>query len=249
MSGNKKVYDLAFGIGEACSCTQTLRKSNLQIASYPFDWLYGSDFIGRCKILASKFDRFIEKTDLEFAHEERSFKCLAYHNKYNDITFNHDFLKNLNFEEAYKQVKEKYNRRIKRLLEQIKNSSEILIVYIETPTTNHEEIDNKTIIEGYNIIKSAFSKNIDLLYISNNKNKQEIVKISDNITKITNNYKSTKTEDPDWEVNRSKTKSFFKNYCLNLPFSYRVKKQIVSILVSLIPIKHFRHKLERRYHV
>ena len=37
-----------------------------------------------------------------------------------DIVFNHDFLKSLDFEEAYPLVKEKYDRRIRRLLEKLK---------------------------------------------------------------------------------------------------------------------------------
>ena len=56
-----KKYDLIFSIGEACSCTSALRLAKLQFKSYPLDWLFGSDFIGRCKILASQFEHFIGK--------------------------------------------------------------------------------------------------------------------------------------------------------------------------------------------
>ena len=53
-------YDLIFGIGEACSCTQILRKSLLQNCSYPLDWLYGLDFSKRVDILVSEFSDFIK---------------------------------------------------------------------------------------------------------------------------------------------------------------------------------------------
>ena len=34
-----KRYDICFGIGEACVCSQVLRKAGLQKLSYPFDWV------------------------------------------------------------------------------------------------------------------------------------------------------------------------------------------------------------------
>ena len=84
-------FDLIFSLGEACSCTEVLRRNYLQIYSYPFDWLFGSNFIKRCDILASKFKNFIEKEDLKYSHEEQNINCIAYYNQSNDITFNHDF--------------------------------------------------------------------------------------------------------------------------------------------------------------
>ena len=40
-----KTYDFIFGLGNACSCTQTLREADLQVLSFPFDWviLSGAD--------------------------------------------------------------------------------------------------------------------------------------------------------------------------------------------------------------
>lgn len=120
--------------------------------------------------MASEFKDFIRKEDLEFSYEERSIKCYAYHNKLNGITFNHDFLKTLEFDEAYPLVKEKYDRRIKRLLEKIRNSNSVLAVYLEAPTTNHSEISNQEILQGYSILKEKFGDKINLLYIKNSEN-------------------------------------------------------------------------------
>ncbi len=108
-----KDFDLIFSIGEACSCSQCLRNSRLQFYSYPFDWLYGADFIARIKLLTSGMKDFINKEDLEYHSEERNINCIAYHNKRNDIVFNHDFKKGVPFDEMYQIVKEKYDRRSK----------------------------------------------------------------------------------------------------------------------------------------
>lgn len=246
-----KTYDLIFSIGEACSCTAALRASGLQIASYPFDWLFGSDFIGRCKILASFFERFIEEQDLEYTYSERSISCDAYHNKYNDLTFNHDFLSGKDLSETYPLVKEKYDRRIHRLLSQINKSKKILVVYIETPVKNHIRVLNKDLVGGLEIIKHSFpDKDIDLLYCLNSADDYKVYKLADNITVFSTNYKSDNINDLDYVVNPFVLKKILvKNYRLNLPMKYKINKFILRKLINFIPIKHIRHKLRNKYHV
>ena len=58
-----KKYDLIFSIGEACSCTEMLRKCRLQFYSYPFDWLFGSTFLNRIKMLCDDMKTFINKEE------------------------------------------------------------------------------------------------------------------------------------------------------------------------------------------
>ena len=57
----KKKYDLIFSMGAACSCSSALRSAELQVASYPFDWLFGSDFCNRANIVVNDFERFLDK--------------------------------------------------------------------------------------------------------------------------------------------------------------------------------------------
>ena len=128
MSSNKKKYDLVFSLGAACSCAQTLIGANLRQFSSPFDWLFGSDFSGRCEILSSNFQRFLEEKDLTYSYSERSVSCDAYYNNYNSLTFNHDFETKKELKETYPAVKEKYDRRINRLLQKIQKANSILIV-------------------------------------------------------------------------------------------------------------------------
>lgn len=58
-------YDLVFGIGGACSCSQILRKCCLQFNSYPYDWLFGADILTRVSILINDYKDFINFGDLE----------------------------------------------------------------------------------------------------------------------------------------------------------------------------------------
>ena len=244
-----KKYNLIFSIGEACLCTQALRNSKLQIYSYPFDWLFGGDFISRCEILANKFERFIEKSDLEWAFSVRSISCEAYHNKHNDLTFNHDFNKEVPFDKMYDIVKEKYNRRISRLFQNIEKANKILIVYTEAPIKNHPKIDDEVIIQGYDIIKKAINKDIDLLYIHNAKEKEfNQINLSENIIKLTFDYKDYNAKE-DYAPDMKKLNAVFQDYKLKLPLTYIIKKKIIKFFVCLIPFKEKRAKLRKKYHV
>ena len=244
----KQKYDLIFSIGEACSCTSALRGAKLQFNSYPLDWLFGSDFVGRCKILASRFERFVEKNDLEYTYSERSISCDAYHNKYNDLTFNHDFLSEHELDETHPVVYEKYIRRISRLLESIEKSNRVLVVYIETPIKDHKIVDDKELIRGRKIIADAFPKTtVDLLYFSNSDTKKT-VRVSDHIIRIYDDYKD-KTSDLDYVVKPDVLIAHLQNFELAVPMSVKIRRGSKRVLINAIPIGKIRHKLQRKYHV
>ena len=162
---SSKKYDLIFSLGEACSCTQALRSCKLQCFSYPFDWLFGSNYIGRCKILSSKFERFIDKNSLKQSYEEKNINCIAYHNTYNNLTFNHDFDKNLQFNEAYLIVKERYKRRINRLLNLIKKqiNENIRLVSCDYKDYN-SELDYAPDFSKLSVILDIYKLNTPMIY-------------------------------------------------------------------------------------
>ena len=245
----KQKYDLVFSLGEACSSTSSLRRAGLQFKSYPLDWLFGSDFIGRCKIVASCFKRFLEYSDLEYSYSERSISCDAYHNKYNDLTFNHDFGAGLDLKQTYPAVKDKYDRRISRLLTSINGSNSVLIVYIETPVKNHPVVDDNTLIQGCKILAEAFpNTKIDLLYFSHSETKKQTVMISNHITRIYDDYKD-KHSSLDYTVTEKRLIKHLRNIKLNIPLSIRIKRKIRNVLINLIPFKQIRHNMQRKYHV
>lgn len=252
MSGKSK-YDFVFSLGEACSCTQALRSSNLQYASYPLDWLFGSDFNGRVDILISEFNQFIERSDLQYSYSERSISCDAYFNNKNQITFNHDFPAGVPLEESYPMVAEKYQRRINRLLDNIKNADSVLIVYIETPN-NKNHTSDKDIICGWEKIKEKyFNKKIDLLYFMNDATlppksvKKE--NITPNITKVTANYKNQAPNVVPYAVDNDVLKRVLKQYSLKTSLGFKIKQITKKILIKLIPIKSIRKNLRKKYHV
>lgn len=192
-------YELVFGIGAACLCSQALRKSNLQFASYPFDWLYGSNFSSRVQLLISDFKDFFEKEDIVFTgktNNDPEKLCNIYENKKTGLFFPHDFPPAASFESFFPEVKKKYDRRIKRLLDSINKKHDILIVYVETALYSETETTSEVLIECSNKIAQRYpDKNIHLLYI---RCSDEFCdeQISPQIRRISFNYKNSKSLPP-----------------------------------------------------
>lgn len=211
----RKIYDLIFGIGEACSTTQTLRYLNLQDRSFPLDWCYGADFQVRINLLANKFDRFFEEEDLEFTEIDKGSKKQTFKNKFTGISFNHDFLPDIEFKKQYPEIRSKYDRRIKRLVNAIENSKKVLVVFIELPTSiTSPNITDEIIIDRYqNLSKSYPNTNIDLLYIkhapSYDFSKIDSSNLLPNIYKFQYNNSSPVPNLPDFTINYITTKLLF----------------------------------------
>lgn len=250
---NGKKYDLIFSIGEACSCTQALRSSNLQYASYPLDWLFGSDFNGRVDILVSNFDKFIEQSDLQYSYSVRSISCDAYFNNKNKITFNHDFPTGIPLEESYPMVAEKYQRRINRLLDYIKKADSVLIVYIETPDNKNHTSDKNIILGWQKIHKKYPDKKIDILYVMNDEKIEpmDIQKesIHSGVIKVTANYKNQSPKAFSYSVDNGVLKSIVKGYKLNISLKLQFQIKAKKLLINLVPYKSLRKKLKGKYHV
>lgn len=209
-------FDLIFSIGAACSCTQTLRTSFLQYYSYPFDWPYGSDFLSRVKILVNNFEHWLDKSDLaSYGKRVDTHPNDIYKNARTNIVFNHDFKINTPLDESYSEVKEKYDRRIRRLLNQIEASKNILLVYIESPEKREETLQ-KDLIDSYHLLKNRFPNvDIHILYLFSTRgvslNDKAITPVTDKITRISFDYDAYNREYP-YAVNFDLLLEIFKNY-------------------------------------
>ena len=47
-------YDFVFSLGQACTCSMTLRHAGLQFASFPLDWVSGGSLASRTALVASR---------------------------------------------------------------------------------------------------------------------------------------------------------------------------------------------------
>ena len=244
----KKTYDLIFSAGEACFCSILLRKELLQVESFPFDWLGGSNFSKKCEILTTNFDRFFEKEDLIACDGETNENSFAYKNTYSNIVFKHDFPKNLSFDESYELAKEKYNRRIERLYNRIKESKSVLIVFMEIPVSGREKIADNELIELFNSLRDCFGEKINVLYLENSLSENSKMEITQGLTKITCNYKDTKSE-CDHASNKKVIRKILKQYRLKLPLLYRLKMNLIRLILNIIPDEKSREHIRKKYHI
>ena len=239
MAENDRIYDVVFGLGEACSCSDALRKADLQIVSYPMDWIFGASFTDRVQIVASGFKDFFEAKDL--VCKGPNGKTDIYANELNGLVFNHDFPMNVPLEKAYPSVREKYDRRINRLLSNIRGAKRALAVYIETPNCPQKLTDVQVLKDGHKTLSEAFPNTvIDLLYLSNNPDipfeNREYVHITPFITKINVHYKSLSAKEPDYAVNKAVLQKIFKQININRSAKDRRRVHLTNVATKLVQL-------------
>ena len=171
-----ETYDFVFSIGENCATAMYLKSCCLRDASYPFDWLAGMPIPKRIELILSGFSRFMEKED--FVQEsfypfgmdrETGTPETTYRNTYTDLLFVHDFKEPIPFDEAYPKVKEKYERRINRLLKKLQDSQRILLVGRQW----HSTFDVQAIVEAHEKLVRAYpGKIINILILQNDMTKR-----------------------------------------------------------------------------
>ena len=139
----KEKFDLAFGLGPACSCTMSLRRAGLQHLSFPYDWIgpkentpeFDIDVRTRAEQIAAEFHGWLNPAD--FMKFDPPDGALAprdcYFNEGLRLLFIHDFPKGSDFETEFPKIKEKYRRRIGRLLELIRSSKRVLLLRVDRP--------------------------------------------------------------------------------------------------------------------
>ena len=143
-----------------------MRRNNLQIKSYPFDWLVNASIEERADLIVNDFHNFFEKDDFQKVGESNEYNpCDLYRNIKTGIAHIHDFKHGIDFDTAFKEAKAKYDRRIKRLYEQISSSKKVLAVYLVNPNSS-VSVPDETLISVQKKLKNKFSKKqVDLLYI------------------------------------------------------------------------------------
>lgn len=128
----KTRYDLVFGMGSACSCSQTIRAAGLQFESFPYDWAahmpLEKDLEGRLEAIEGDFAHWFDKEDLYFTgNYDYGWHARAkYQNRRTGGLFHHDFNVGEDFDAAYPAVLAKYRRRIDSLYRRIRASHRVL---------------------------------------------------------------------------------------------------------------------------
>ena len=130
-------YDLIFGLGAVCSCTQSLRRAGLQALSFPYDWVapveeadLRKDMRTRAETICNGFDDWFEEKDFTFHGANTNGKDKYYNEKLH-LIFVHDFPQGVPLTQSFPAVWSKYRRRIDRLLDLIAQSKRVLVVRLD----------------------------------------------------------------------------------------------------------------------
>lgn len=185
----KQKYDAIYSIGYNCGCAQNLKRFKLRKFSGPFDWLYCDNLNKVFDVLLSDFKYFLNVEDLVPMPKNPDAKLVDkehdyYRNAKNTYVFLHDFPANVSLQDSFSQVKEKYDRRIKRFLDMIYSDKRVLLVYISF----EKELDNQLLINLCSKYIQHTGKNINFYFIENSHDKTQKIKteiLLPNVTKST----------------------------------------------------------------
>ena len=163
-------------LGYFCGIANDLEKLGLRNQSYPFDWGI-SELSKVIYALEHQFNDFMEYNNMS---QSVNFREHYRDDKY-DFYFFHDFNKYKSFDEQYNSVKKKYERRINRLLENIKTPT-LFIRYISTESMdeNGNAVELKWIEENYNYIVKvlkSYNKDNQIIFVGDETLHSEQIKI------------------------------------------------------------------------
>jgi len=208
-----KKYDFAFSLGAACAASQALRCAGMQFASYPFDWTAGSDIVSRARMIATDFEHWLESDQLELTDVlYGSLNASLYRDRRSGITFVHDFPAGCYLEDELPVVREKYRRRIDRLIKGLESGKRVLAIYNEIP---YREPDTDAhILEAYELLRRRFPETeIDIVYFAEEPSftKPHEYALNDHVMKVLVDYHMIAGGYVSLEANAGKMISYLKS--------------------------------------
>ncbi len=131
----KQKFDLVFSLGGNCTAAHNLQYRGLRIFSLPFDWTYIVDekaIYNLAEGFQTDFKYFLLKENLQELPKENYSKDhkdkIQYKDTKTEYYFVNHFLKSIDDINEYNRVKNKFDKRVKRLDSFIKKSKRILLL-------------------------------------------------------------------------------------------------------------------------
>lgn len=172
MSENQEIqmpqgeYDYFFSMGGSCPTAMILKTRGLRSFSGPFDWIGGFTFEERLDFLLSDTQLVLD-TD-EWEYQGNRFEPEArdiYVNKRLNMLYPHDFPYNTPLEISAPIIKDRYERRLKRLRDILRQDKTILFAYMAEEKDKDFDLDRmaKNCVRFNESIKAK----ANMIYIQN----------------------------------------------------------------------------------
>lgn len=143
----KGQYHAIYSLGNNCLPAIQLRTHGLRKYAGPLDWM-GSPMLPQVtRLLLRHFEGFLYYPNLT-AIEKANPELYNVHDREYDLYLNHDFYTHNNFPPhlaAYPEIKEKYDRRISRFLQDI--NSGLPLMFIRTDAVYEEVVDLNKVLK------------------------------------------------------------------------------------------------------
>lgn len=204
-------YDLIFGLGSVCSCTQSLRRAGLQTLSFPYDWVTPlkeenilRDVRIRAETICNGFNGWFEEKDFAFHGANTNGKD-KYYNERLDLIFVHDFPLGVPLSQSFPLILSRYRRRIDRLLDLIGRAKSVLVVRLD-----RHDLPYRTSAEDCayvrNVLNGRFPETrFDVLLIQPDPEipigERRVEQLSEGVTRLSLDYR--KAKEPDGRITAS----------------------------------------------
>lgn len=154
-SPNLKV-DFVFSTGTSCRTAQALKRNNLRLQSFPYDWMMGYKITCISDHLKNGFsDFFLETEDLK---QNISGKRMVRDLKTGMISM-HDFPDDVTIQEFLPEFKQKMQRRYNRLVYNLSTSKSVAIINAGRP-------DEKSDIDEFLLVLTSLYPKLNIHFIN-----------------------------------------------------------------------------------
>lgn len=241
-------YDIVYSIGHDCACSMYLNKHRLRVASGPLDWLTSVPAHMRFDMLLNDFDGFMDIRDFEFVEKDSNIinddKCDYYKNRRTGLYFYHDFVAGVPLEKSFDAVAKKYQRRINRFYENIRDKQNVLLVWF----SHYHDTTNAQWVKFANDFCNKMGKNIDFLVIQHMENQYTPIKtiIAPNIVRYDMHTTEKDERGNNTTVGNEKLcDTIFSQYALRVPRNrrgqYILKQCLLNCVCKFVPLHDVRH--------
>lgn len=195
--------------------------------------------------MVNEFKDFFRYEDFELQAESDN-KHVHFINRHTGYLFGHDFPKGKSLDQSFVQIKNKYDRRISRILSflRTKNANNLLFFSDGNSKSCSFEDVRDNVVKDFQKIKQFYSdSNLSLIYFFNDKNDKssyfKIEDVSDDILFV--RFKQQSDDFIDFYHKYFNFKYFIGNYISRV--EYKFWGRVLLVLVKVIPVKALRKNL------
>lgn len=184
-----EIYDFVLGLGTTCLCSQALRAANLQLTSFPFDWVGGRELSVKARHMVEGFPGWFEPGTLTLIDSPCKTALTTAWSDTLGYTPVHDFHRGIPLEEELPKVRAKYRRRIARMERLLNQSRRVLLVCVDMP--NYPVSTPEEAVKARQVLQERWPKTeFDFLFFKNGKSPTVDAPSTDGIRIVTLPYLS-----------------------------------------------------------